>query len=104
MRNPSAGVGARQQHGDDGEAGLPPLPVERQVPLPLLPWTDTVDAEENGHGVTGCEGALQRLRPRLPGGEIPAVEEDAQAALSQRTRNRLHRSVVAPVIAEEDVE
>ena len=54
--------------------------------------------------MTACERALQRLRPRLSWRQIPAVEEHAETALSQPARHRLHWSVVAPVVAEKDVE
>ena len=77
-----------------GKAGLAPLPVEGQIPLPLLPRTEAVGAEEDGDGAAGGERLLQRLRPRLPGGEIPAVEEDADAVLAESARDALDGGMV----------
>ena len=74
------------------------------MPLPLLPRAEAVGAEEDGDGAAGRERPFQRLRPRLPGGEIPAVEEDADAALVQTARDLRHRHMVDRVVAEEDVE
>ena len=41
---------------------------------------------------------------RLPRGEIPAIEEDADTTLVQTSRNLLHGRMVDRAIAEEDVE
>jgi hypothetical protein len=80
------------------------LPVERQIALPLLPRAEPFRAEEDGDGAAGRESLFQRLRPRLPGGEIPAIEEDADAALVQAPGDLRHRRVIDGVVAEEDVE
>ena len=97
-------IGAGEQHRDDRKARLPPLPVERQIPLPLLPGAEAFGTEEDGDGAAGRERPLQRLRPRLSGGEIPAVEEDADAAIVQAPGDLRHRRMIDRVIAEEDVE
>ncbi len=103
LRKPRPGSAAGQQHRDDGKARLASLPVERQVLLPLLPGTEAFGAEEDGDGAAAAEGGFQRLRPRLAGRQIPAIEKDANAPVDQRPRDAFDRRMVAPVIAEEDV-
>jgi hypothetical protein len=97
-------IGGGEQHRDNRKAGLPPLPVERQIPLALLPRAEAFGAEEDGDGAAPGQRLLQSLRPRLPGGEVPAVEEDADAVPGERPRDALYCRMVARRIAEEDVE
>ena len=97
-------IGAGEKNGNDREAGLAPLPVEGEVALPLLPGPQAFGTDEHGNGAARGERLFQRLRPRLAGREVPAVEEDADAVLGQLARYPLHRRVVACRIAEEDVE
>jgi hypothetical protein len=68
-----------------------------------LPGAEAFSAEEDGDGAAAGEGGFQRLRPRLAGRQIPAIEKDANAPVDQCPGDALDRRIIAPVVAEEDV-
>jgi hypothetical protein len=104
LEETQGGIGAGEQHRDHRKAGLASLTVEREVPLPLLPRAKALGTDKDGDRAAGCQRILQRQRPRLPGGEIPAVQKHTEAALMETARDLPHRRMINGVIAEEDVE
>ncbi len=80
------------------------MAIEREIALPLLPGAEALGAEEDRDRAARGERPLQRLRPRLPGGEIPTVEKNPDAALVETARDPLHGRMVDRAVAEEDVE
>ena len=61
-------------------------------------------AEHHGGGSAAVEVPLQGLGPGPPRHQLPAVEEDGQVPVLERTGDTLHRRVVEGVVADEDVE
>jgi hypothetical protein len=60
LRNPSAGSTWVRRNGNDRETELARLPIERQVPLSLLPGTKSLGTDENCDGAAGSERLFQR--------------------------------------------
>jgi hypothetical protein len=104
LEKAEAGIAPGQQHRDDRKARLARLPVQRQIPLPLLPRPEAIGTDEDGNRIARRQSVFERLRPRLSGREIPAIEKDAEAAFREIASYPFHCCVVAPRIAEEDVE
>ena len=103
LRNPSAGSGG-EQHRNDWKARLRPLPVERQIPLPLLPGTEPFAPRK-----TATAPQSARVRSSACGHGCPAARYQRSrktriAALVQAPGDLRHRRVIDGVIAEEDVE
>jgi hypothetical protein len=69
-----------------------------------LPRAEPFRADEDGDGAARGECLLQRPGPGLPGGEIPAVEKNADTAIVQPLGDLRHRRMIDGVITEEDVE
>ena len=80
------------------------LTVHREGPLALLPAAHAVGPEADGDGRQSRRCFSKRLLPGLAEAKVPAVEERADAALGQRSPELLHRVLVGPAVAEEDVE
>jgi hypothetical protein len=96
-------IGAGQQDGNDGEAAILRLAVERALHLALLPAAHPERTEKDRRGGAFAEHFFQRGDPGLTRHQIPAIEKNLEAAAAQFARHHLDRVAVAPMIAYEQV-
>jgi hypothetical protein len=80
------------------------LAVESRHRLALLPGAQPVTTDGDGDGLAFLELLLQRRRPMMPGMQVPVVLQHAETPLAQGLCQPLDASLVAAVVAEEEVE
>src|SRR5208337_2878305 len=96
-------LAAGHQDRDHREGGLAGLADERELPLILLDVADPVRPDENRSGARAADRLFERRDPAQAGAERAAVEEGAQALLTEPAV-QLHGDVAVAVgIADEDV-
>jgi hypothetical protein len=80
-----------------------PLPIQRNVGFPRLPWPHFSGANAHGDCTARSQRVLQRLWPEPARNEIPPIEEGLQALLAEGSPDTLNRLWVTPVVAEKDI-
>ena len=104
LRNPSAGSARVSSTGMTGKPGSRPCRSSArslsrccQGPRPSEPRKTATELQDASVRSSACGHGC-------PGVRYQRSRKDAQTTLGQRACDRFHRGVVAPVIAEEDVE